>query len=92
MNCNELQEHARADCFLVKKPRALQWFYKGELQKEKEEERQAGRFELFLDLLYVAIVANLAMSSLNILTELIWQSTYSSLRRPGISGPIFAKS
>lgn len=51
MNCNELQEHARADCFLVKKPRALQWFYKGELQKEKEEERQAGRFELFLDLL-----------------------------------------
>ncbi|KAM0242462.1 hypothetical protein ACHAPO_000881 [Fusarium lateritium] len=58
MNCNELQEHARADCFLVKKPRALQWFYKGELQKEKEEERQAGRFELFLDLLYVAIVAN----------------------------------
>ncbi|KAF4448864.1 hypothetical protein F53441_7800 [Fusarium austroafricanum] len=58
MNCNELQEHAKADCFLVKKPRALQWFYKGQLIKEKEEERQAGRFELFLDLLYVAIVAN----------------------------------
>ncbi|RBR05756.1 hypothetical protein FVER53590_09493 [Fusarium verticillioides] len=58
MNCNELQEHSRADCFLVKKPRALQWFYKGQLVKEKEEERQAGRFELFLDLLYVAIVAN----------------------------------
>jgi hypothetical protein len=51
MNCSELQEHAREDCFLVKKPRALQWYYKGELQKEKEEERQAGRFELFLDLL-----------------------------------------
>ncbi|KAF4986385.1 hypothetical protein FGRMN_10855 [Fusarium graminum] len=58
MNCNELQEHTKADCFLVKKPRALQWFYKGQLQKEKDEERQAGRFELFLDLLYVAIVAN----------------------------------
>lgn len=51
MNCNELQEHSKADCFLVKKPRALQWFYKGHLIKEKEEERQAGRFELFLDLL-----------------------------------------
>lgn len=51
MNCNELQEHTKADCFLIKKPRALQWYYKGQLQKEKEEERQAGRFELFLDLL-----------------------------------------
>ncbi|KAM0418667.1 hypothetical protein ACHAPT_012364 [Fusarium lateritium] len=58
MNCNEIQGHAKADCFVVKRPRALQWFYKGELQKATEEERQAGRFELFLDLLYVAIVAN----------------------------------
>ncbi|KAI5457971.1 bacterial low temperature requirement A protein-domain-containing protein [Mariannaea sp. PMI_226] len=58
MNCNELQEHAKAACYVVKKPRALQWFYKGQLYKESEEERQAGRFELFLDLLYVAMVAN----------------------------------
>ncbi|KAH7153051.1 bacterial low temperature requirement A protein-domain-containing protein [Dactylonectria macrodidyma] len=58
MNCNELQESAKAACYVVKKPRALQWFYKGQLCKENEEERQAGRFELFLDLLYVAIVAN----------------------------------
>ncbi|KAM5357145.1 hypothetical protein ACJZ2D_016567 [Fusarium nematophilum] len=58
MNCNELQEHAKADCYVVKRPRALQWFYRGQLYKASEEERQAGRFELFLDLLYVAIVAN----------------------------------
>lgn len=51
MNCNELQEHSKASCYVVKKPRALQWFYKGTLYKENEEERQAGRFELFLDLL-----------------------------------------
>ncbi|KAK4500144.1 hypothetical protein PRZ48_008330 [Zasmidium cellare] len=44
--------------YLVKRPKALQWFYNGQLQKESDEERQAGRFELFLDLLYVAIVAN----------------------------------
>lgn len=37
--------------YLVKRPKALQWFYNGQLQKESEEERQAGRFELFLDLL-----------------------------------------
>lgn len=37
--------------YLVRRPKALQWFYKGQLQKELDEERQAGRFELFLDLL-----------------------------------------
>lgn len=51
MNCNELQEHAKPACYVVKKPRALQWFYKDQLCKESDEERQAGRFELFLDLL-----------------------------------------
>lgn len=51
MNCNELQENAKPACYVVKKPRALQWFYKDQLYKESEEERQAGRFELFLDLL-----------------------------------------
>ena len=51
MNCNELQEHAKPSCYLVKRPKALQWFHNGQLYKESEEERQAGRFELFLDLL-----------------------------------------
>lgn len=51
MNCNELQEHAKPACYLVKRPKALQWFHNGRLYKESEEERQAGRFELFLDLL-----------------------------------------
>lgn len=51
MNCNELQENAKASCYLVKRPKALQWFHNGRLCKESEDERQAGRFELFLDLL-----------------------------------------
>ncbi|KAL2208657.1 hypothetical protein CC79DRAFT_1331806 [Sarocladium strictum] len=58
MNCDELQKNAKASCYLVKRPKALQWFHNGRLCKESEDERQAGRFELFLDLLYVAIVAN----------------------------------
>lgn len=51
MNCNELQEGAKGGRYLVKRPKALQWFCDGELQKDSDEERQAGRFELFLDLL-----------------------------------------
>jgi len=46
--------------YLIKRPKALQWYRNGKLEKESDEERQAGRFELFLDLLYVALVANLA--------------------------------
>ncbi|KAH8707755.1 hypothetical protein HC256_009925 [Beauveria bassiana] len=60
MNCNELQENAKGEHYIIKRPKALQWFCDGELQKDSDEERQAGRFELFLDLLYVAIVANLS--------------------------------
>ena len=51
MNTNELQEGAVASRHLVKQPKALQYFHNGELKKESEEERAAGRFELFLDLL-----------------------------------------
>jgi hypothetical protein len=51
MNTSELQEKAVASRHLIKRPKALQWFHQGELKKESEEERQAGRFELFLDLL-----------------------------------------
>ncbi|KHN98376.1 LtrA [Metarhizium album ARSEF 1941] len=58
MNCNQLQESAKPQRYVVKRPKALQWFYNGQVYKESHEERQAGRFELFLDLLYVAIVAN----------------------------------
>ncbi|KAJ5376573.1 hypothetical protein N7509_013459 [Penicillium cosmopolitanum] len=46
--------------FLLRQPRALQWFEHGRLVKRHDEERQAGRFELFLDLLYVAILSNFA--------------------------------
>lgn len=51
MNCNELQEGAKPQRYIIKRPKALQWFYNGRLYKESDEERQAGRFELFLDLL-----------------------------------------
>jgi low temperature requirement protein LtrA len=59
MNCNDLQSQSTAPRYLIRRPRALQWFHNGVLKKHAhDEERQAGRFELFLDLLYVAIVAN----------------------------------
>lgn len=51
MNCDELQEGAKGERYIIKRPKALQWFCDGELQKDSDEERQAGRFELFLDLL-----------------------------------------
>ncbi|KAJ6021181.1 hypothetical protein N7540_006685 [Penicillium herquei] len=54
---NELQSNPR---YLLRQPRALQWFENGRLVKRHDEERQAGRFELFLDLLYVAILSNFA--------------------------------
>ncbi|KAM3449912.1 hypothetical protein MY3296_006522 [Beauveria thailandica] len=60
MNCNNLQENAKGEHYIIRRPKALQWFCDGELHKDSDEERQAGRFELFLDLLYVAIVANLS--------------------------------
>ncbi|ANB13546.1 Uncharacterized protein RA0937 [Sugiyamaella lignohabitans] len=41
------------------KPRALQYFYDNTLYKT-EGERSSGRFEIFLDLLFVGMVANLA--------------------------------
>ncbi|OJJ36984.1 hypothetical protein ASPWEDRAFT_67296 [Aspergillus wentii DTO 134E9] len=57
MEAHNLQPNPR---FLFRQPLALQWFENGKLVKRSEEERQAGRFELFLDLLYVAILANFA--------------------------------
>lgn len=51
MNCNELQDGVKSTRYLIKRPKALQWYYKGKVHKESDEERQAGRFELFLDLL-----------------------------------------
>ncbi|KAL1868226.1 hypothetical protein VTK73DRAFT_3788 [Phialemonium thermophilum] len=62
MNCDELQETTQPSCYLIRRPKALQWFYNGRLYKVNEGERQASRFELFLDLLYVAMVANFADS------------------------------
>ncbi|KAJ5109982.1 hypothetical protein N7532_002627 [Penicillium argentinense] len=55
---NELK--AQNPRFLLRQPRALQWFEHGRLVKRHDCERQAGRFELFLDLLYVAILSNFA--------------------------------
>ncbi|KAJ5887699.1 hypothetical protein N7495_007740 [Penicillium taxi] len=57
IDTGELQSNPR---YLIRQPRALQWFENGRLVKRHDEERQAGRFELFLDLLYVAILSNFA--------------------------------
>ncbi|KIX02059.1 uncharacterized protein Z518_07998 [Rhinocladiella mackenziei CBS 650.93] len=50
--------------YLIRRPQALQYFYRGELKKLQEKERVAGRFELFLDLLcmYVPIVSAVSLS------------------------------
>ncbi|KAA8647066.1 hypothetical protein EYZ11_008798 [Aspergillus tanneri] len=57
IDASELQPSPR---YLFRQPQALQWFENRKLVKRQEGERQAGRFELFLDLLYVAILANFA--------------------------------
>ena len=51
MNTAELQKDAAPSRYLIRRPKALQYYYNGELRKESEGERAAGRFELFLDLL-----------------------------------------
>ena len=42
--------------YLIRRPRALQYFENGVLRKASDKERTSGRFELFFDLLYVALV------------------------------------
>lgn len=37
--------------YLIRRPRALQYFHNGVYKKAAEKERVAGRFELFFDLL-----------------------------------------
>jgi hypothetical protein len=56
MNTDELQKDAVASRYLIKRPKALQYYYNGVLRKESEGERAAGRFELFLDLLCWSII------------------------------------
>ena len=46
--------------YLIRRPRALQYFENGVLKKAQNKERVSGRFELFFDLLYVALIANFA--------------------------------
>jgi hypothetical protein len=48
--------------YLIKRPKVLQYFHDGALKKASEGERQAGRFELFLDLLYVALVCRYTLA------------------------------
>lgn len=51
-----MDDEPRERRYLIRRPRALQYFHNGQLKKAAEKERVAGRFELFLDLLYVALV------------------------------------
>ena len=37
--------------YLIRRPKALQYFHNGQLKKAAEQERVAGQFELFFDLL-----------------------------------------
>lgn len=57
---SDTENHQSNPRFLFSQPRALQWFEGGKLMRRQDGERQAGRFELFLDLLYVAILSNFA--------------------------------
>ena len=68
MNTDELQQDAIPSRYLVKRPKALQYYYNGELRKESKGERAAGRFELFLDLL-CKFVAEALLSGTTVLIE-----------------------
>jgi hypothetical protein len=58
MNIDELRKDAIPSRYLIKRPKALQYYYNGELRKESEGERAAGRFELFLDLLCMSTIVS----------------------------------
>ena len=49
--------------YLIRRPRVLQYFHKGQLRKVLDEERVAGRFELFFDLLCNLDALSLALKS-----------------------------
>jgi hypothetical protein len=58
MSSPDSENAALGHRYLLRRPKALQYFdAEGKLSKASDEERQAGRFELFLDLLYVALVS-----------------------------------
>lgn len=46
--------------WFMTRPHALNFFYNGTLYRTKAERGESGKIELFLDLMYVGIVANLA--------------------------------
>ena len=41
--------------YLIRRPKALQYFHNGQFKKAAEKERVAGQFELFFDLLCMLI-------------------------------------
>lgn len=53
-NADEEKRH-----YLIRRPRAHQWFFKGKLFRSPEG-RSSGRIELFFDLIYVALIATIA--------------------------------
>lgn len=86
MNVDELQTHSKAPCFVVKRPKALQWFHNGRLCKESDEERQAGRFELFLDLLCTSSSSSHAFEDFlaDQVTQMSLSSPISAMSSPSI--------
>ncbi|KAG7806292.1 hypothetical protein KL921_005020 [Ogataea angusta] len=53
----------RVRSWFINKPYALNFFYNGTLYRTRSERGESGKVELFLDLLYVGIVAKLASSA-----------------------------
>ena len=52
MSATAMEQEPKERRYLIRRPKALQYFHNGQLMKAAEKERVAGRFELFFDLLY----------------------------------------
>lgn len=74
-----------ADSFWWVKPHALNYFKDGVLYRTKGE-RTSGKIELFLDLLYVGIVSNLASSATEEASAGSFSNTFFFSSRPGQCG------
>ena len=46
-----MEEEPKERRYLIRRPKALQYFHNGQYKKAAEKERVAGQFELFYDLL-----------------------------------------
>ena len=66
--------------YLIRRPKALQYFHNGQLKKAAEKERVAGRFELFFDLLCKLIEASNGIIIADSVQMLPWYTVPSKRR------------